>query len=63
MKNWKTTVAGVISGVLIILGMFLPGKFDPETQATLNSALNEIMIGVGAVVGVIANLIAKDPEK
>lgn len=63
MKNWKTTIAGVISGVLIILGMFLPEKFDVETQATLNTALNEIMIGVGAVVGVIANLIAKDPDK
>jgi hypothetical protein len=63
MKNWKTTIAGVISGVLIILGMFIPEKFDAETQATLNTALNEILVGIGAVVGVIANLIAKDPDK
>ena len=43
MKNWKTTIAGVISGVLIILGMFLPEKFDIETQTTLNTALKSIL--------------------
>ena len=63
MKNWKTTVAGVISGILIILGIFLPDKVDPETQATLNAAFNQVLIGVGAIVGVIANFIAKDPDK
>lgn len=61
-KNWKTTVAGVIAGGLVIAGVLYPDKFDPETQATVNSAVAEILSGVGALIAVIAGLVAKDPE-
>jgi archaellin len=63
MKNWKTTVAAVVAAILVILGMFLPDKFDPEAQATVNSAVNEILTGVGALIAVITGLVAKDPDK
>ena len=63
MKNWKTTIAGVIGGVLVVLGVFFPEKVDPETQVTLNTAVNEILVGVGAIISVVSNLLAKDPDK
>jgi len=61
MKNWRTTLAGVIGVVLMALGIFLPEKFDPETNAQINSALNEILVGVGGLISVISNIVAKDP--
>ena len=61
MKDWKTTVAGVIAGILVLLGMFWPDKLDPETQAVINTAVGQIIIGVGALVGVLTGYFAKDP--
>jgi len=61
-KNWKTTVAGIIAAVLVIAGILYPDKIDPETQAAVNSAVGEILSGVGALIAVIGGLVAKDPE-
>ena len=37
-------------------------KFDPETQATINTAVGEIISGVGALIAVITGVLAKDPD-
>ena len=67
MNNVKgspiTTIAGLIGGILILLGMFWPDKLDPETQAVINAAVQQILIGVGGLIEVIALLFAKDPAK
>ena len=61
MKDWKTTLAGIIGGILIVIGMFYPEQLDPETQQVITTAVNEILVGLGALINVIANLVAKDP--
>lgn len=60
VTDWKTTALGIFAGLMVILGILLPEKFDPETQATVNTALSQIVTGVGALVAVIAGLLAKD---
>lgn len=59
--NWKTTVAGIIGAIVMALGIFLPEKFDPETQLEVNSAVNELLTAIGSVILVVGNLVAKDP--
>ena len=61
-KDWKTSVAGAISAILLACGFFWPEQLDPESQEVLNTAVNEILVGLGAVVGFITNLLAKDPK-
>lgn len=67
MNNVKgspiTTIAGLIGGILILLGMFWPEKLDPETQAVINEAVSYILVGVGGLIEVITALFAKDPKK
>ena len=58
--NWVTTVMGVLGAILMVLGIFYPEKVDPETQETIKTAVNEILVGVGALISVITNLFAKD---
>ena len=61
-KDWKTTLTGVISALLVIAGMFIPDKFDPETQAAINIGLGQVITGIGAIVAVVSGWKAKDPE-
>ncbi|MCK5641784.1 MAG: hypothetical protein KAJ19_13360 [Gammaproteobacteria bacterium] len=67
MNNVKgspiTTIAGIIGGVLIVLGLVWPDKLDPDTQAVINTAVNEILIGVGGLIEVITAMFSKDPKK
>ena len=60
-KDWKTSLAGAISAILLACGIFWPEQLDPETQVVINTAVNEILVGLGAILGVITNLAAKDP--
>lgn len=60
VKHWKTTILGVFAALMVIAGVLLPDKFDAETQATVNTALSQVATGIGALVAVIAGLIAKD---
>ena len=59
-KDWKTTIAGIIAGTMVIAGILWPDKVDPETQATVNTAFASIISGFGALIAVIAGLRAKD---
>lgn len=60
LKDWKTTLLGIFAAAMVILGILLPEKFDPATQATVNTALSQIVTGLGALVAIIAGLLAKD---
>jgi len=60
VKDWRTTVAGVIAGALVIAGVLYPEQIDTETQVAVNTAVAEILSGVGALVAVITGLLAKD---
>jgi len=59
-KDWKTTVLGVVASLVVVAGIFWPDKVDPETQAVINTAVSEIVTGVGALIAVAAGLRAKD---
>ena len=61
MKNWKTTVVGVIAALMVVLGIFFPDKIDPETQEIIITATGEIITGVGAFIGALVAIFAKDP--
>ena len=51
----------MIAAILVMLGMFIPDKFDIETQTTINTAVGEIISGIGALIAVITGVLAKDP--
>ena len=62
VKNWKTTVAGIIAAILVVVGVLMPDKVDPETQVAVNTALAQILEGLGVIIAVITSILAKDPE-
>jgi len=62
MKNWKTTIGGVIAAVLMVAGIVWPGTVDPESQVEAQAAVALVLEGAGALVAVITGWLAKDPE-
>jgi len=59
-KDWKTTTLAIIGGILIIAGMVWPDKIDAETQATVNSAVAQVLTGVGSLIAVLSGLFGSD---
>lgn len=60
VKNWRTTIAGIIAAALVILGILYPDKIDPDTREVLNAAVGQIIAGAGVIIAFITNLLAKD---
>jgi len=56
VTQWRTTVMGIIGAILVIAGLLWPDKIDPNTQQVISSAINEILIGVGALIPVIISI-------
>ena len=59
--KWVTTVAGLIGGLLMVLGFMFPEKFSAEAVASLNLATSDLLIGIGGLIELITTLVAKDP--
>jgi len=59
-KDWKTTLLGIVAGVVMVAGILWPDKLDVETQTVVNTAVGEIVSGIGAIIAVITGLRAKD---
>ena len=59
-SNWKTSIAGVIAALLMVAGIMWPEAVDPDTQEIIKTATGEIISGVGAIIAVVTNWIAKD---
>jgi hypothetical protein len=57
MKNWKTTVFGVLGAVLAVLGFFKPELFTAENNNVIMANLDSIITAVLALIAVFA---AKD---
>lgn len=62
MKDWKTTVGGVVGALLIVLGMFWPDKVDPETQATINTAVAGLLSSLGTLIAALTLIFSKDSD-
>lgn len=60
VKDWKTTVMGIIGGVILIAGIFWPDKMDADTGEVIKTAVNEIIVGVGALIPIIVAIFGKD---
>ena len=61
MKDWKTTVGVIIGSLLVVAGLVWPEKIDPDTQLEIQTALNEILTGIGVLINLITGWVAKDP--
>ena len=48
----------IIGTILMLLGAFLPEKFDPATQEVIKTALNEILLSVGTLINVFTGMFA-----
>ena len=62
----RPTIMVIIGTALVLLGAFLPEKFDPETQEVIKTAINEILIAVGTLIDVFAAMFstfAPKPKK
>ena len=59
-KDWRTTVMGIVAGIILLAGIFWPDKINAETGQVITTALNEILIGVSAIVGIIVSILGKD---
>ena len=55
IKNWQTTLIGVIGAILIILTQF--GVFTPDESVELESAITAI---IGAITSIVLIFKAKD---
>ena len=62
MKNWKTTAGVIFGAILVVVGLVLPDKVDPETQEVLRIAFGEVLAGIGVLISTITGIFAKDPE-
>lgn len=62
MKNWKTTLGVVIGSLLVVAGLVWPETVNEEAQGVIREALNEILIGVGALIDLVTGWLAKDPD-
>lgn len=51
---------GIVAGVVMVAGILWPDKLDVETQTVVNTAVGEIVSGIGAIIAVITGLRAKD---
>jgi hypothetical protein len=56
VKDWKTTTMGIIGAILVIAGLVWPEKVDPQTQEIIRTSVNEILVGVGALIPVIISI-------
>lgn len=64
IKDWKTSIIGILGGLLIIAGIFYPDKLDPETQEIIMTEINQMLIAIGALIPIIAAIFgSKDGDK
>jgi len=62
MKDWKTTAGVIIGSLLVVAGLVWPEQVDPDTQLEIQTALNEILAGVGVLINLVTGWLAKDPK-
>jgi len=58
LTDLTPTIMMIIGTVLMLLGAFLPEKFDPATQEVIKTALNEILVAVGILINVFTGMFA-----
>lgn len=60
VKHLKTTIMGIVGGLLIIAGFIWPDKVNAETGEVINEAVGQVISGIGALIPIIAAILAKD---
>ncbi len=59
-KDLKTTIIGVIGGIVIVAGLMWPDKIDVNTQAVISEAAGQIITGIGTLIALIPAIFGKD---
>jgi len=59
-KDWKTSLAAVIGGLIILAGLVWPDTINAETGEAINAASGQIIVGIGSLITIITGLVAKD---
>lgn len=59
-KDWKTTIMGIVGGIIFLAGMLWPDKINPETGEVIATALNEILVGLGVLIPTVVAIFGKD---
>ena len=63
-SDWKTTILTIVGGALLVVGVLWPDKFNEATKETLLEGVDQILIGLGAIIPIIVGLFgAKDGDK
>ena len=60
VKDWKTTLLGIIGGGIVLATILWPDKVNAETGDVIKTAATEIVIGIGALIPVIVAIFGKD---
>lgn len=60
IKQWRTTIGGILAAGLVILGIFMPEAVDAETGEAIKSAVDELIVSGGGLIALIVGLLAKD---
>jgi predicted ATP-grasp superfamily ATP-dependent carboligase len=60
IKDWKTTLLGIIGGIVVLAGMLWPDRVDQETGAQVTAAASQVVLGIGALIALITGILAKD---
>lgn len=60
VKDWKTTVTGVVGVLVVLAGILWPDKINQETGQVIQTAIGEIVVGVGALIAAFSGILAKD---
>jgi len=56
LTDFTPTIIMIVGTVLMLLGAFLPEKFDPATQEVIKTAINEILLAVGTLINVFTGM-------
>ena len=63
-KDWKTTVIAIVGGIVMLAGVLWPDKVDAATGDTINTAVAQIITGIGSLILVITGIFgSKDGDK
>lgn len=59
-RDWKTTTMAIVAGVIMLAGIMWPDTVNADTSEVINTAVNEILTGIGGLIAVITGILARD---
>lgn len=57
-KELKTTILSIVAGVIIVAGILWPDRVTEADSEAINVALEQVLIGIGALIGTLSGIFA-----